>query len=98
MKKVLSSLILIFLVLFSTYGASKNLKREKQIIYEVLSTQYAGFEDMTKKSNKSKWNRPHEGFNEATTEYFALHYSKLRNIHNSLRQPGAQARLTDEVL
>jgi len=61
MKKVLSSLILIFLVLFSTYGASKNLKREKEIIYEVLSTQYAGFEDMTKKGfTKRKLKSAHD--------------------------------------
>ena len=31
----------------------------------------SGFENMTRKRNKSNFSRPHEGFNEAVTDYFA---------------------------
>ncbi len=57
MKKVLISLICALCFSLSLSGESKNLKQEKKIIYEVLSTQYAGFEDSKQNGfSKSKLN------------------------------------------
>ena len=52
-KKVMKKIIICFLVaasfIFISCKETKQFKHEKEVIYEVLSTQYAGFEDMKEK-------------------------------------------------
>ena len=52
-KKVMKKIIICFLVavsfIFISCKETKQFNHEKEIIYEVLSTQYAGFEDMKQK-------------------------------------------------
>lgn len=68
MRKVPFCFVIIFLVLLVSCNGSQKFKREKSIIYEVLSTQYAGFEDMKKK-----------GFTEKTLNE-AQDYDQLKSV------------------
>ncbi|MCQ2584014.1 MAG: hypothetical protein MJ185_00360 [Treponema sp.] len=54
MKKSLFLLVILFLCLLVSCGNSSEFNREKEIVYEVLSTKYAGYDGMLKKGFSKK--------------------------------------------